>query len=188
MNPELFKPENREKLDGERLSRNTTWMPGDNLELDFVTAKDGIIEPPDRVDLLFEAGLWVFQKPFVYVGIYNSKPDEGPVEVQVKMREFTQASVLPPEWKAKYEIYEQVHKDTDAHETSNAERSEKELHNQTAFIYGEIVFMYFVPLLEYAKPQPGEVFWDLGCGAGKPLVTASLAFPQLKVCRGIELL
>ena len=60
MNPELFKPENREKLDGERLSRNTTWMPGDNLELDFVTAKDGIIEPPDRVDLLFEAGLWVF--------------------------------------------------------------------------------------------------------------------------------
>ena len=32
------------------------------------------------------------------------------------------------------------------------------------------------------------MFWDLGCGAGKPLITASLAFPELKVCRGIELL
>ena len=48
--------------------------------------------------------------------------------------------------------------------------------------------MYFVPLLDYAKPQPGEVFWDLGCGAGRPLIAASLAFPQLKVVRGIELL
>ena len=48
--------------------------------------------------------------------------------------------------------------------------------------------MYFIPILEYAKPKPGEVFWDLGCGAGKPLITASLAFPELKVCRGIELL
>ena len=48
--------------------------------------------------------------------------------------------------------------------------------------------MYFIPILEYTKPKPGEVFWDLGCGAGKPLITASLAFPELKVCRGIELL
>ena len=48
--------------------------------------------------------------------------------------------------------------------------------------------MYFIPLLEYAKPKAGEIFWDLGCGAGKPLITASLAFPELKVCRGIELL
>ena len=95
---------------------------------------------------------------------------------------------MPPEWKAKYQIYQEVHEGVDAHETSNAERSEKELHNKTEFVYGEIAFMYFVPILEYAKPQPGEVFWDLGCGAGKPLLTASLAFPKLKVCRGIELL
>ena len=55
-------------------------------------------------------------------------------------------------------------------------------------IYGEVVFYYFIPLLEYAKPKPGEVFYDLGCGAGKPLLTASLAFPKLKVCKGIEYL
>ena len=48
--------------------------------------------------------------------------------------------------------------------------------------------MYFIPILEFTKPKAGEIFWDLGCGAGKPLITASLAFPELKVCRGIELL
>lgn len=54
--------------------------------------------------------------------------------------------------------------------------------------YGEVTFSHFVPILEYADPQPGEVFWDLGCGAGRPLVTAALAFPQLKACKGVELL
>ena len=28
----------------------------------------------------------------------------------------------------------------------------------------------------------------MGCGGGKPLITASLAFPQLKACKGLELL
>ena len=59
-NPELFKPDNREKLDAERLSRHTTWTPSDGLELDWVTDEKSVEEPPDRVDLLFEAGLWVF--------------------------------------------------------------------------------------------------------------------------------
>ena len=48
--------------------------------------------------------------------------------------------------------------------------------------------MHFIPLLEYIKPQPGDIFYDLGCGAGKPLLAASLAYPDLKVCKGIELL
>lgn len=42
--------------------------------------------------------------------------------------------------------------------------------------------------MELTNPQPGEVFWDLGCGAGRPLFIASLAFPQLKVCHGVEYL
>ena len=50
------------------------------------------------------------------------------------------------------------------------------------------MFTTFIPLLEYVKPQPGEILYDLGCGSGKPLITASLAFPDLKVCKGMELL
>ena len=76
----------------------------------------------------------------------------------------------------------------DGHEVSDKERNHKNLQNQTELIYGEVVFTHFIPLLEYTKPQPGEIFYDLGCGSGKPLVTASLAFPELKVCKGIEFL
>ena len=30
------------------------------------------------------------------------------------------------------------------------------------------------------------MFWDLGCGAGKPMAIASILFPNLKACRGVE--
>ena len=48
--------------------------------------------------------------------------------------------------------------------------------------------MHLIPLIEFAKPKSGEIFYDLGCGAGRPVITTALAFPQLKVCKGIEFL
>ena len=48
------------------------------------------------------------------------------------------------------------------------------------------MFQYFIPLLDHVKPKAGETVYDLGCGAGKPLLIASLTYPDLKVCRGIE--
>ena len=89
-NPILFKPENREKLDAARICKLTTWTPKSGVELDWVTGDDLDTEPPDRIDLLFEAGLWVFRKPNVYIGVYNSKPEDGPVEFTINLREFTQ--------------------------------------------------------------------------------------------------
>jgi precorrin-6B methylase 2 len=38
------------------------------------------------------------------------------------------------------------------------------------------------------KPKAGEIFWDLGCGAGKPMTIASLCFPELKGVFGVEIL
>ena len=43
-------------------------------------------------------------------------------------------------------------------------------------------------MLDFAKPKPGEVFYDMGCGSGQPLMIASLAYPKLARCVGIELL
>ena len=43
-------------------------------------------------------------------------------------------------------------------------------------------------MLDMVKPQSDEVFYDLGCGSGQPLMIASMAYPTLKACRGIELL
>ena len=50
------------------------------------------------------------------------------------------------------------------------------------------MYQYFIPVLEYAELKEGEVFWDLGCGGGKPVFTAALAYPNIKAAKGIELL
>ena len=59
---------------------------------------------------------------------------------------------------------------------------------QTEFTYGEVMFHQFVALMNLADPKPGEIFWDIGCGGGKPQAIAALVFPFLKSCKGIELL
>lgn len=56
------------------------------------------------------------------------------------------------------------------------------------FTYGEVLFQYFTPLFALTKPKEGEVFWDIGCGAGRPLAIASMNFPMLGRCCGVELL
>ena len=35
-------------------------------------------------------------------------------------------------------------------------------------------------------PQPGEVFYDLGCGTGLPSTIAAIMFPQLASSEGAE--
>ncbi|OGT53198.1 MAG: hypothetical protein A3E84_01030 [Gammaproteobacteria bacterium RIFCSPHIGHO2_12_FULL_42_13] len=58
---------------------------------------------------------------------------------------------------------------------------------EDAFIYGEVDFLSFITILDKAQPQSGDVFYDLGCGAGKAIFTAALAF-DLSKSIGIELL
>lgn len=55
------------------------------------------------------------------------------------------------------------------------------------FTYGEISLLSFHELLSVAKPKENEIFYDLGCGAAKPVIYASFLFPFKKCC-GIELL
>lgn len=71
---------------------------------------------------------------------------------------------------------------------SVSHRERKRLgYTEDGFIYGEIEFLSFVLLLDKINPQKGEVFYDLGCGAGKPVFTAALCYDLSKAC-GIELL
>lgn len=58
---------------------------------------------------------------------------------------------------------------------------------EDAYIYGEIDFLSFILILDKIKPQPGEVFYDLGSGSGKAVFTAALCYDMSKAC-GIELL
>lgn len=55
-----------------------------------------------------------------------------------------------------------------------------------AFIYGEVDIISFISILEAAHPKSGQIFYDLGSGAGKAVFTAALAF-DFAACKGIEL-
>jgi len=48
------------------------------------------------------------------------------------------------------------------------------LAHKNEFTYGEIDFINFIPILEKCNIQPGETYWDLGCGAGKSLIAVGL--------------
>jgi precorrin-6B methylase 2 len=55
------------------------------------------------------------------------------------------------------------------------------------FTYGEIECLSFMNILDKVRPQSGEIFCDLGCGAGKALIIAALNHPLSQVI-GVELL
>ena len=96
--------------------------------------------------------------------------------------------MLPPELKRKYTLFESIFKKADASQVSQKDRVRFNVSEKMEFTYGEVLFPYFIPLFELTKPKPGEIFWDIGCGAGRPLAVVSLNFPQLSKCYGVELL
>jgi SAM-dependent methyltransferase len=55
------------------------------------------------------------------------------------------------------------------------------------FIYGEIDFLSFYTILERTSPSAQEIFYDLGSGSGKAVVSAMLFF-NVNQSIGIELL
>lgn len=71
-------------------------------------------------------------------------------------------------------------------EISLAERERLKTDNPS-FTYGEITFPSIATCLAIAEPKPGEVFYDLGAGAGKAVFCAAL-LNDWKKCRGVEYL
>ena len=65
-------------------------------------------------------------------------------------------------------------------------REEKKIKGDE-YTYGEVVVSTFAELLKLVRPKPDEIFYDLGCGAGRAVFTAALCYPILKV-KGVELL
>ena len=54
--------------------------------------------------------------------------------------------------------------------------------------YGETEFWYSISMFHALNPKKNDVFYDIGCGSGKPLIQAALAFNDVfSVCKGIEI-
>ena len=74
-----FPMENSDKLDASRIRRLTTWKP-EKLKLENVTQQSSEEVLPDKIDLLFEGLIWAgVLRHQVFIGIYNSKPELGPI-------------------------------------------------------------------------------------------------------------
>lgn len=55
------------------------------------------------------------------------------------------------------------------------------------YVYGEVLYTPFAEILHIVNPQPGEIFYDLGCGGGKAVFATAVLHDQLDI-RGIECL
>ena len=176
-----------EALDNERLSKLTNWVPNAEKAAAWpVTAVEfQAAHAEDKIDFLFGPGSRRAKENLVskslYIGVYNSSSE--PIECTIQMRTSHQFSLAPNDLRKKLEVYKKADQTAEAFDAKDREQV-----SQIQFTYGEVVPMHFIPLLEYVKPAAGDIFYDLGCGAGKPLLVASLAYPDLKVCKGIELL
>ena len=104
------------------------------------------------------------------------------------MKEFMPNDCYTDNTRAQNAVFEASLEGTDAHATSFNERNTTESHDGTEFTYGEVSFPFFIPLIEFVEPKEGEILYDLGCGSGRPMMIASMAFPQLQTCIGIELM
>ena len=83
-------------------------------------------------------------------------------------------------------ILDKLYQDISGMNISLAER-ERLKNDNPSFTYGEITFPSVAACLAITEAKPGEIFYDLGAGAGKAVFSAAL-LNDWKKCRGIELL
>lgn len=86
-----------------------------------------------------------------------------------------------------YDLFTRLYQGQNTYRFARAAKHEFGLDKEDSFTYGEIDFLYFGMLLEKVNPQPGEIFADLGSGAGKAVFTTALLYPGIKAV-GVEIL
>jgi precorrin-6B methylase 2 len=92
----------------------------------------------------------------------------------------------PKRIKRGLKILDKLYHDVNGMEISLADR-QRMGNDDPSFTYGEVTFPSIAISLAIAEPKPGEVFYDLGAGAGKAVFCAAL-LNDWKKCCGIEYL
>ena len=127
------------------------------------------------IKVILESESWRFIGTKAHFGLYNKSG--SPKQYTFKLTEILEEDLLSAEVRDKFIFFDSLYKQIDAQQVSQNDRSRFNVCDKTEFTYGEVLFPYFIPLFELTQPKEGEVFWDLGCGGGRPLVIASLNFP-----------
>lgn len=58
----------------------------------------------DKIDFLFWARAW-FCSPVVHIGVYNSRPEDGPVDFNIRICDFHPEDTYPDHVKAASKLY-----------------------------------------------------------------------------------
>lgn len=86
-------------------------------------------------------------------------------------------SLLTAQLKEKFEWFKVACENFEGGSISHSERKRMGVTQQSEFTYGEVEFIHMQAVFELCDIKQGEVFWDLGCGAGKCMLAAALLFP-----------
>ena len=140
----------------------------------------------NRLVLCVDTEDWKYSAQTCYVAVRNLSG--APVSYVVERREVLEEDLLNERYLPQYRLFKAVYEDVEGSSVSQLERRRLDVSNKSEFTYGEVEFAHMIPLLELCNIKAGEVFWDLGCGAGKCLLTVALLYPELKSCSGIEFL
>lgn len=105
-----------------------------------------------------------------------------------KLTFISETSKLPDELRLAHEAFYNGFADVNFLEVSDAGVEMLGREGDLQLTFG---FMHFVAFVEFLRkvvcPQAGELFVDLGSGAGHAVVGTALAFPELRGCTGYEI-
>lgn len=148
------------------------------------------IEPLPRTEgplvLCVDTDEWRYSGPECYVAVKNLTGD--PLEMSLSYREVEEQDLLQGSHASLFNLFKGLFKEVEGSSVSQAERKRLQVTAKSEFTYGEIDFLHMIPVFDLVSPKPGEVFWDLGCGAGKCMAAIALLFPELKSVNGVEYL
>jgi hypothetical protein len=84
------------------------------------------------------------------------------------------------------EVMEALYGEVQGYSLSSAGRAKLGRESDPVLTYGEVTPECMEQMMDAANVQPGEVFYDLGCGTGKAVVLSAFLRP-FKRCVGVEL-
>lgn len=160
----------------------------DKNELEYAPSAGAVGERKQGGDSMatkIDGYYWKHSKKVCYVGFHNIT--SGSLKASLTLTEFREVDLIPKEVSDQLACFAKVFEKVEGGSISQSERHDKKL-TGSQYTYGEILPLQFFFLLKMAKPKPNGVFWDLGSGTGKALITAALEYPDFKKICGVELL
>jgi len=155
----------------------------------------------ENLAIAIDGETWKYGNDKLFIGIHNISNSDINADLKIigifiyifnpliPKIEIEEISLIPKELILKNQIFLESFNEIEGGTLSQAERQQKKLQG-SEFTYGEVEFVHFIPLLNFACAgmKPGGVFWDLGCGAGKAILAAALCDMNFSKISGVELL